>query len=54
MALISGSRLDPYEIVSPLGAGGMGKVSRALATTLKQSGWPQTCPGAVKPISVRR
>ncbi len=29
MALASGAKLDPYEIVSPLGAGGMGEVYRA-------------------------
>jgi serine/threonine protein kinase/Tol biopolymer transport system component len=37
MALNSGSKLGPYEIQSPLGAGGMGEVYRAMDTRLDRS-----------------
>jgi len=36
MTLISGSRLGPYEIISALGAGGMGEVYRARDTKLNR------------------
>jgi eukaryotic-like serine/threonine-protein kinase len=36
MSLAPGSRLGPYEIVSPLGAGGMGEVYRARDTRLER------------------
>ncbi len=36
MTLAAGSRLGPYEVVSPLGAGGMGEVYRARDTRLER------------------
>ena len=37
MALVPGKRLGPYEILSPLGAGGMGEVYRAKDTRLDRT-----------------
>ncbi len=37
MALAAGTRLGPYEIVAPIGAGGMGEVYRAKDTRLERS-----------------
>src|SRR6266404_6118415 len=36
MALTSGTRLGPYEVLAPLGAGGMGEVYRARDTRLER------------------
>src|SRR5712692_9688491 len=37
MTLARGSRLGPYEIVAPIGAGGMGEVYRARDTRLDRT-----------------
>ena len=37
MALISGTRLGPYEILAPIGAGGMGEVYKANDTRLDRT-----------------
>jgi eukaryotic-like serine/threonine-protein kinase len=48
MSLVAGVRLGPYEIVSALGAGGMGEVYRARDTKLRRDVAIKVLPAAVR------
>jgi len=56
MALTSGTTLGPYEIIAPLGAGGMGEVYRARDTRLQRTVAIKLLPSqyALDPERVRR
>ena len=47
MSLVPGARLGPYEIVAPLGAGGMGEVYRARDTRLERTVAIKVLPDAL-------
>ena len=47
MALISGTRLGPYEIAAQIGVGGMGEVYRATDTTLNRQVAVKVLPSAL-------
>ena len=54
VALTSGTKLGPYEIVSPLGAGGMGEVYRARDTRLGRDVAIKVLPTQVSGDTTRR
>src|SRR5450755_4122768 len=54
MALTSGTKLGPYEIIAPLGAGGMGEVYRALDTRLDRTVAIKILPSHLSDDPMRR
>ncbi len=54
MALTAGTKLGPYEIQSPLGAGGMGEVYRARDTRLERTVAIKILPAQFSTDSVRK
>jgi len=50
MAVSTGTRLGPYEILSAIGAGGMGEVYRAKDTRLDRTVAIKVLPAHLSPI----
>src|ERR1035441_7092442 len=54
MALTSGTKLGPYEIIAPIGAGGMGEVYQALDTRLDRTVAIKILPSHLSDDAMRR
>jgi serine/threonine protein kinase len=54
MSLPPGRRLGPYEILSPLGEGGMGEVVKAIDTRLQRTVAVKVLPTHLASDAVRR
>ena len=54
MTLTAGSRLGPYEVLAPIGAGGMGEVYRARDTRLAREVAIKVLPAEVSADADRR